>query len=673
MAKKSKKSIRDNTESITRKPEPELRKPELKLWISLGLLAVIIVVSFAVYANALGNGFVYDDDTQVLQNRWIKDIRYLPDMFSKNVWGFDPEHDVTNYYRPLMHIIYMIEYHVFGLSPWGFHLVNILFHIAVSIMVFIIARRLLGKYQSPAADAPMLAPLVAALLFATHPIHTEAVTWIAGVPDVSFAFFYLLSFYFYTRTEEGFKSGYLLSIVSFSIAAFSKEPALTLPLILFAYDYSFRKPEPVFNYLRRYSPYFGISGVYLVLRSHALGGFAPATVSIELSTYQYIINVFQLLRQYIEKLFFPVNLNAYHVFHPITSIFEPNGFISLIVTLAFIGCLIVAQKKNKVAFLGLSFFLIPLLPVFYISKLGLNTLAERYLYLPSVGYAILFAVLLQWARRKSPGLANGLTVCCVVVIGLYSAGTINRNQVWKDDFSLYSDRVKKSPEVAFQHYNLGVEYMNRKQYDEASAEFQTALALKPGNVLALDNLGTIYLRRGELDKAIAEFQEALRYSIGTKGAKTLVNLGVAYRNQHRLEEAAKEFEAALRLKPDLLEARSNLGAIYLIQNRLEDAAREFQTVIKLKPDHEMAHLNLGVVYRKENKFQEAVNEFRTTLQLSPNFAEAHYELGVVYGKQQRFGEAINEFRATLQMKPDFAPARTQLALIINSAQGKQKR
>ncbi len=177
------------------------------------ILAVIIVaVSFAVYFNALFNGFVYDDIPQVVENPWITDISHVPDMFSSPVWGFQEEFS-ANYYRPLMHVVFMLDFYLFGLVPWGFHMVNILFHCGVSVMVFLVSERLLvagekGRGAPPLVDSRYTihgsrsVAFVAALLFTVHPVHTEAVTWVSGLPEVSFAFFCLLSFYLFVSSRS---------------------------------------------------------------------------------------------------------------------------------------------------------------------------------------------------------------------------------------------------------------------------------------------------------------------------------------------------------------------------------------------------------------------------------------------------------------------------------------
>ncbi|MGD0887490.1 MAG: tetratricopeptide repeat protein [Thermodesulfovibrionales bacterium] len=598
------------------------------------LILIIFLVSFAVYFNALFNDFAYDDKAQVLENHWIRDVKYIPDIFSKSVWSFQEETTISNYYRPLMHLIFMLNYYVFGLRPWGFHLVNILFHAGVSTLVFVITSNLLRASsissqgdEKGSVGSLLWPPFVVAVLFATHPIHTEAVSWVAGIPDLSYTFFFLLSFYFYMRHEGGMKGMYPLSVVSFSVATLCKEPALMLPIILVAYDYIFEKKEAGYLcFIKGYIPYLLVAGAYLGLRYHALGGFSPQEPHIVLSAYGYIINVFPLFSQYLEKLLLPLNLNAFHVLHPISSIFETGGIVSLAVTAAFVGVTFLASKKKSKVCFGLLVIALPLIPSLYIPAIGENVFAERYLYLPSFGFVLLIALALSRAKAVKPGLASGLVMISLAVAVVYSAGTVSRNAVWKDDLTLLADTVRKSPDAALPHNNLGTAYLNQNRLDEAVHEFIAALKLKP-------------------DYAEAHY-----------------NLGIAYLNQNRLDEAVHEFITALKLKPDYAEAHTNLGIAYANQHRLDEAIHEFIAALKLKPDFAIAHYNLGTAYAKQNHLNEAVHEFITALKLKPDYAEAHNNLGYAYLNQNRPAEAVSEFIAVLKLNPDDTEARNNLEL-----------
>jgi tetratricopeptide (TPR) repeat protein len=547
-----------------------LRTNEKKLL----LISAVVAVSLAVYFNALFNGFVYDDDTQVLANAWIKDIRYIPEMFSSSVAGFDKAagHVISNYFRPVMHLVYMFNYHVFGLKPWGFHLMNILIHAGVSALVFILADLLFVKSSSSGSVPFRLPPFLAAILFATHPIHTEAVTWIASLPELSFSFFSLLSLYLYIRYRDGSKNYYILSVLSFFVATLCKETALTLPLMLIVYDYAFiKKKERLAVFIKRYMPYFIVMGVYLAMRYNALGGLAPNKSHQELGSYQYFINIFPLFAQYMGKLILPINLNAYYVLHPVSSAFAARSIISFCIVTVFILLAVLALRKSKIAFLSLAFIAIPLLPVLYIPGVGENTFAERYLYFPSFGFALLLVWLLARTGLRLPKGSRLVIWVALVLIGLYSAGTISRNSVWKDDIILFEDTVKKSPDGAIPRGMLGYALAYRWHTDEAIEQYRISLALKPYNPVIHTNLGSAYAEKGFLDKAIEEFKIAIRLRPGYADAH--YNLGQAYMLVGALDEAIKHFGAAARLNPRDPEYNSRLAYALRLKNSVPPGGR----------------------------------------------------------------------------------------------------
>jgi tetratricopeptide (TPR) repeat protein len=620
-------------------------------------ISIILFISIAVYSNSLLNGFVYDDNLQVLENPWIKDIKNIPEIFTESVWSFEGKPVVSNYYRPMMHIIYMFNYHIFGLKPWGFHLINILLHASISILVFLIIKVILsGPAQSPRDSFPAF---IAALLFATHPIHTEAVAWVAGAPELSYTFFFLLAFYLYMKSKEGFNRGYLFSIVSFGLATLCKEPAVTLPIILIAYDYAYRKDGDLFSgHIKRYIPYIIVSACYLLIRSYALGGFSPQEPHIKLTDYEYFINVFPLFCQYLEKLLLPLNLNAFHVLHPIKSIFQLKGILSLVITAAFVVLSAWALRKNKTVFLSFLLIAVPLLPVLYIPALGKNVFTERYLYLPSAGFVILIALVLWWTQANKPKLSLGLNIITILVIGLYSVGTISRNAVWKDDYTLFSDTAKKSPDSPSVRNNLGVAYAKKGQNDGAIREYQTALKLKPDFVDAYNNLGLAYADQGRTDEAINEYQKALKINPGLADAYNY--LGLAYADQGRTDEAINEYQKALKINPGLADAYNNLGLAYAKQGRTDEAINEYRTALKLNTGHARAHNNLGLAYAKQGRTDEAINEYQTALKLNPGLARVHNNLGTAYKAKGKIDEAIKEYQIALRIKPDDADVHYNL-------------
>jgi tetratricopeptide (TPR) repeat protein len=583
-------------------------------------IATVLIVSFAVSSNTLANVFVYDDVMQVLENRWIRDVGYLPDIFRKGVWSFLGE-TTSNFYRPMMHVIYMASYHLFGLSPWGFHLVNLLFHAGVSVLVFLAVARLCAV-SFPGPSPPSVAggwaggllslPFIAALLFATHPVHTEAVAWVAGLPDLSFSFFFLLSFVLYIDSTRGtgFRKGrYALSVASFFLSALSKEPALTLPLILVAYDHLFGHPEGgVRRRWKRYVPYLLVAAVYFGMRLYALGGIAPEGRHEHLSALQHVINIFPLFSGYLGKLLLPVNLNAFHVFHPIASLFGTKGILSVAVAAAFAGMTAVACRKNRMACFFLLFLVVPLLPAFYIRGLGLHTFAERYLYLPSVGFVALAAMLMTSAAGRIPNGKITLIGALALVTVLYSVGTVKRNAVWKENLTLFSDTVKKSPDHELPQRELGNALLETGRVEEAIARYDKAIALGPFEYRVYNNRGLAFHEMGLLDLAMADFDRAL--ALNPRSCEAHNNKGKIYGQSGSFDKAIEQFGKAIDIKPDFPLAYGNRGLAHFLVGDYGKAWKDVNRAIELDDRYAEAYGARGEIYLRTGNKELAVSDFR---------------------------------------------------------------
>jgi tetratricopeptide (TPR) repeat protein len=628
---------------------------------------LILIVSFGVYLNALFNGFVYDDEYLLLQNPWIRDARHIPEMFLSGMWAFKDQ-EAGNYYRPMFHLFYMADYHIFGLRPWGFHLTKILFHMGSSLLVLLMASTIMSRHgEANTKTYNEYVPFAAALLFATHPIHTEAVL---GITEVSLAFFYFLSFYLYVKADDVWGKFSIVSLLFFLLAAFSKETALTLPILLIAYDYSFKRdsvlhltPETFYLLLKRYLPYLVVAGIYFILRTYAIGGFAPAKAHPGLSGYEYFINVFPLFAKYLGKLILPINLSLFYNFDPIFSLFEWKGIMAVAVTLGFILTLYLARNRNRILFFSLLLMVIPLLPVFYIPALGELTFGERFLYLPSAGFVIIVSIGLCGIASLDAlrGKAVPIMLSIVLVItALYSAGTIKRNPVWKDSLTLWSDTAKKSPDSYISHNNLGFAYYNLGRTDEAIEELILALRLKPGYAKAHSNLGNSYYEQGRIDEAIVEYEETIRLKPDFAGAH--YNLGRSYYDKGRMDEAIVEYEETIRLKPDFADAHNNLGLVHFNQGRIFKAIEEYKVALRLSPNAHEPHYNLGNAYYNQGLTDEAIEEFIKTLELNPEHPGAHNNLGNAYDDKGLREKAIEEYKQAIRLKPDFAEAHFNLGL-----------
>ncbi|MBE9531864.1 MAG: hypothetical protein IME98_03565, partial [Proteobacteria bacterium] len=366
---------------------------------------ILAVIGFAIYFNTLFNGYIYDDFQLILDDFRIKDIKYIPMIFYSSEWSFVGSDVVNNYYRPLYVLIFMVEWHIFADQLWGWHLTNTIFHIISAIIVFHIFKLLLeesfsSKQESESAlrkgfSTNTLA-FMGSLIFLAHPVITESVAWASAMSELSFSLFYLLSFYLYIRAEkEEDRKLYALSVVAFLFAAFAKETAMTLPVLIVAYDL-FIKRKSLLRKIPFYIPFAIVGFIYLALRINALDGMAPkANMHPYLNTYQYILNAFPLIIEYIWVLLVPMKLTISRVLSPVYSIIEFKAAAAVILSLAITALLIILRRRSLLYTLSLFLFILPLVPALYIPVLDHTPFAERYIYLPSVAFALLFILIIR--------------------------------------------------------------------------------------------------------------------------------------------------------------------------------------------------------------------------------------------------------------------------------------
>ena len=379
---------------------------------------LIILLGLACYSSAVNNSFVWDDKGFVVLNPAIRSLAKIPSFFTdpKTVSEGSLARDV---YRPVATLSFAVDYRLFKLNPMPYHLENILLHILNALLLYILLDAVFGSLPFS---------LIASLVFLTHPAQTEAVTWISGSSNVLFTFFYLASFIFYIRSQRKSRPVYLwLSLLFFTLSVFSKETAVTLPVLIGAYEYLFKKQRSMMSPIAKIAPYLTVAAFYIALRfclMHEVGqrmmwggGF-----------YATLLTMSKALLYYIKVVIFPYTLCAGHVVAIAHSIMEPAAFRSVIVlTVIFIACAYLIKRSKTAAFAILWFFaaLIPVMNIIPINTL----LAERFLYLPIAG----FGILLAWAILRVYGRLGITAVAFVVVLlSLYSVRTYARNFDWKD-------------------------------------------------------------------------------------------------------------------------------------------------------------------------------------------------------------------------------------------------
>jgi tetratricopeptide (TPR) repeat protein len=617
------------------------------------LIAILVACATLPYLNILVNGFVYDDDNQVLQNPYIRSFHYLKEIFTSNVWSFTGI-GASNYYRPMMTLGYLVCYELFGMHAYGFHLASLLLHVLVVYLVFVLAERLTGD---------RVCAFVAGALFALHPIHSEAVAWVAAVTDLQVTFFYLLTFGLFLALARpgGGRSVYLMAAMggSFLLALLSKEQAMTLPAVAAVYEHFYRADRSetsTSQKLARYGLLWLVGAAYLLVRVRFLGGLAPQEKFRQVTPLEIVLSAMALVGQYVWKLLWPVRLCAYYIFHASNSLFDLRVLAGLLALLAFAVLFLVCWRsgegKVRIASFAILWFFATLAPVLNAHWVGLNVFTERYLYLPSVGIAWLagLGAAKLWRRAApSPAHRRALVLAGVVVGGFYAARIVVRNRDWNNDIVLYSRTLELSPGVYILQNNLAIAYAQQGALDKAENLWRDLLLQNPDDARVLNNLGSVTSTRKEYAQAAEFFERAVKIKPGDASAHA--NLGVLYRRMAMPGRAEAEDRIALTLTPVNYGARNELGEVLFEEGRLREAEEQFSVSVGTQPNA-LAYNYLGTISLRRGASGEAEKDFSAALNLEPDDSYAHFALGDLYQFAGRRAEALREYEAGLMRDPN---------------------
>jgi protein O-mannosyl-transferase len=613
-------------------------------------LLLVVVLAATPYANTLLNGFVYDDNTQVMNNPYIQNFHHLREIFTTTVWSYIGSQGVTNYYRPMMTAGYLVCYRMFGPLAYGFHLANVLLHTAVVCALFFVTWSLLQHRD---------AALASALIFALHPIHSESVAWIAAVTDLELTFFYLLTFYFFlalSRSTGARHTQVRLGLVgSFALALLSKEQALTLPFLATAYEHCYRDDRGVTSFaqkLSRYGVLWLLAVAYVLLRVRMLGSFAPVIQMRSLSGYQSLLSAVSLTGQYLWKVVWPAQLCAFYVFRKSTSILDMRVIVGLAAS-ALVATLFVAlwRRERAISF-GILWFFVTLAPVLNARWMAANVFAERYLYLPSVGICWVagWGVARLWALASRTGpvarwaifaTASALAALCCVRI-------VTRNRDWRGDIQLYTVTLAASPDAYPIRNNLGTVYWHLGNVRAAEREWNEALPLNPQNAIVLNNLGLICAKEKRYDDAIEYFRHAMR--LKPNYTDPHLNLGSAYAEIGRKDAAELQLRAAVALSPLNTRARNELGKLFLGAGRPAEAEEQFRRSVESEPNV-VAYDSLGDIYAHRGQSDKGEEAFGRAVSLESFDSHGHFGLAALYAASGRNSLAAREYEEGLKTDP----------------------
>jgi tetratricopeptide (TPR) repeat protein len=636
-------------QKLAAKPRPPAAKPRPRadLWICLLLLSAV----FGVYAQTRQFAFVnYDDPDYVTDNPHVRHGV----TGDGALWALTST-EAANWF-PVTRLSHMVDVQLFGMESGWHHLVSVLIHAVASVLLFLVLLR------ATAARGPSA---FVAFVFALHPLHVESVAWVAERKDVLCALFWFLALWAYVRGMH------VLVIVAFVLGLMSKPMIVTLPFTLLLLDVW---PLKRGLRLREKLPLFALAAAGAVLTfvvQKAGGAVRPAAVlGLGNALVSYLV--------YIAKTVWPAGLA---VFYP-----YPEKLALWLVALAAAALAAISWQVVRLRRLcpylavGWFWFLVTLVPVIGIVQAGEQARADRYMYVPMIGLAVIVAwggadLLRKWPRLRA-AVAVGACAACAGAAWAQAG-------YWRNSETLFTHALEVTSGNYIAEHNLGTYLTDQPgRLPEAVSHLEQAVRLRPDLAQAHSDLGIALAGTpGRLEDAIAEFQTAARLRPDSEVPH--INMGNALAQGGRLKDAAAEYETALRIQPDAAGVRDRLtrvtadahyqaGIALARGNHPSEAAAEFETALRVDPAYADSHKDIGV-FLSQMHYQsgirlaqgghpsEAVAEFEEALHFDPSYAEAHNNLGVVLSQLPgREDEAITHFREALRIRPDYQDARHNL-------------
>lgn len=536
-----------------------------------------IVCAVAIsFGNTLSYGFVWDDHFLIGDSYFVRHWSALPKIFTSHFWAGHA--DWKMYYRPLINVTYLVDYHLWGLGPLGYHLTNVITHVAVSLAVLWICSLLIKDW---------LTGFVAALVFALHPVHSQSVSFIAGRTDLVSTLFVLVAFGLYLRWRtSGRWPAYAGSAVAFLAALLSKEVAVMLPFVLLAYEWTF-PPGPgarpfLARAIRGVGPLLALLAAFLVVRvvvisDVLLARATPAAAEVV----PRILTTLTLTSWYAWVTIIPYPVSPSQSANMVYSITDPQFLLAAAGLIPLVAGTVVALIRSRVTFFFIAWFWLTLAPAATLGLLPGSTpiVADRFLYLPSVGVCVLLAMAMRRLigdvrdieseqMRKAPTLAfAGLVV-------LFAVLTIWRNEYWKDDLRLYYRMADTDPQSLLAAVNLGLMHLTRLEAQEATVDFEKALAIAPDDARVLVGYGLLLAETGKPDEGLRQALRGLGFEPREGSLHSLV--GRIYIIKGDFDRASAHYREAARFQPHVPGNYFLLAYTLLHAGHMPQAARAFE-------------------------------------------------------------------------------------------------
>ncbi len=663
--------------------------------------AVIIIsaLSFFSYYPSLDNEITsWDDEFYITNNPYLKTLN------SENIAKvFNTETYYMGNYHPLSMVSLSIDYAISGetekgeINPFTFHFTNLFLHILISLLVFWFVLLLFKNFNLA---------LIVGLLFGVHTIHVESVAWISERKDVLYSFFFMASLITYVKyTEKKSAFLYSLSLFLFLLSLFSKGQAVSLAITIILIDWFKNRTLTDIKLIVEKIPFLALAIFFGLI---AIGAQKESDALIDEQAYSLIQRTgiaSYAFMQYIFKLILPVNLSAIYPYPDIINQKIPSFYYLMILpTLGILAIFIwLLKKKKKILFFGIAFFIINIFLLLQFIPVGSATHADRYAYIPSIGFFILLSAFIVKILKEKPKAKNVVFIITGIYIVLLSILSFQRCNIWKNSETLWTDTTEKSPKSVVAWNNLGsfkdkqakisIEQSKNERSKVLRAEaivcFSKAIEGKPDYRNAYYNRGVSELELGKINndsvlikKSIKDFDFALaqdgqfadayhnrgnakaelwqlesaikdyNIAIDIKLSRNLLgelgtyysNRGVAKGKSRDLKGAIKDFDYALKYNPEEPSVYSNLGRAYLLTGDIKNAISFLDKSIKLDPKSFSAYLNRASAKQRNKDLNGALLDFNMAIKLNPNMANIYISRGILLKSLGKKFDACSDFK-----------------------------
>ena len=639
----------------------------MKKRVLLSLL--LICLSVSIYSNTFHVPFTFDDYHSIVLNTKIRSWKDFSD-----IWSFTRT-------RFLTYFTFALNYHFGGLKVSGYHLVNLLIHLACAFAVWSLVELLELRCRGYISYMGF----VAALIFLVHPVQTQAVTYIVQRAASLATLFYLMATIFFLRFRltqsslqekprlagQGVNVWYSACCLTTVAAMFTKEICFTLPLMLLVID---RLLYPEITWRKRMREFVPllltlviIPGLFALstrkVNLGELGRLAEPTGTI--SPYHYLVTQFRVIVTYLRLLIFPLNQNLDYDYPVYRSFWSTPCWSSFLILVALIVSGFIGYRRKNIMFaLAVVWFFLSLSVESSVYPIR-DVIFEHRLYLPMVSYGISVALLFSFLKNHAS--KHLWLLALIMLICGYGSLTYFRNNIWKSNVTLWADVAAKSPNKARAHHNYGQALFAERKYDEAMKEFNVALQLDPSFVLTYFTRGGLYASRGQYELAIKDFNEVLKRSLDkTRLAQVYLARGKVYAEMEDYQASLNDFNQAISLDSKNAVAYSERGLLFARQGNYQQAIKDFDRALQIDSHSAEAYNNRGLARIYQGETEAGLMDFRRALAEAPEFVRVYLNIGLAYFRRGDFSESLNAYRKALEMDPNLIQAYAGMAMVYQA-------